>query len=273
MMDAKILDSRSDDGSHCYLCSVALEDYVREFVKLNLVADGKQVHEMKSYTAEPRVLLRDAMSLDLDYQQHAELIAVLSEYNSRHELFSKYLTLYHVFENFMIKAPICEMQQRNAGLTIRDFRILTAKVTADELPTLEKFFKKVAQEKPDGATSFEDEVATRWTSLVANVTAAEVDKAMALLDVKGDTGSSLRHSEVNAGNAGRFFPRIVYQLRNAIVHNKETDFHLTHATMTLGLERLLTDSVIPLLEGLCFHLITTKNAHVWYSNKHLRLYE
>jgi len=74
-------------------------------------------------------------------------------------------------------------------------------------------------------------------------------------------------------NVARKFANIVYQLRNAIVHNKEVDLHFTCASISDPMQRIISEVVIPSLERLCFHLIGVKNNHVWYDSPHFLLHK
>ena len=65
---------------------------------------------------------------------------------------------------------------------------------------------------------------------------------------------------------------MVYAIRNAIVHNKETEFHLTYATLDSTICALIESFVIPCLEEICFALVGSQNDYVWYLNKELKLY-
>lgn len=244
---------------------------VLAFVKLNIVADGHQFGRLKQYPHTPVIARRDSFALPLDYHQHAEVIDVLNEYNGRQDILSKYLTLYHVFENFMCKAPIVEMERQRKQFSIRDFRALSATI-GNELETLQRLFTKTFQEKPDGTTTVSDETLNRWSTYFNKVGGPAADAVLAQLEVK-DRGGFLKHTDMADDNIARHLAKIVYQLRNAIVHNKEIDHHLTHAAMSNEIEELLSAVIIPSLERLCFHLLTSSNPHVWYTTKSLLLYK
>jgi len=66
---------------------------------------------------------------------------------------------------------------------------------------------------------------------------------------------------------------LVYQVRCAIVHNKETEFHLTYASLDTTMKALIESFLIPSLEDICFSLIGCRNDKVWYSKQEIMLYQ
>jgi hypothetical protein len=220
------------------------------------------------------VVDRDCFRAGTPYHQLNEVFNVLSEYNSRQDVLTKYLTLYHVIENFMFKLPIVELERQQGGrmFSIRDFRRLYKQVDESELSALKRLFVATFQLHATPATTFEQQVVARWDSLVPGTALADIEKALGALDLKLQK-RSMKHAEFKAGDVAGNFAQMVYAVRNAIVHNKETEFHLTYATLDNTICTLIESFVIPCLEEMCFALVGSPNQHVWYLNKELLLYQ
>jgi hypothetical protein len=187
---------------------------------------------------------------------------------------TKYLTLYHVIENFMFKLPIVELERQQGGrmFSIRDFRRLYKQVDESELSALKRLFVATFQLQATPVTTFEQQVISRWDSLVPGTAPADIEKVMGALDLRVQK-RAMRHTEFRVGDVAGNFAQMVYYVRNAIVHNKETEFHLTFATLDNTICTLIESFVIPCLEEMCFALVGSPNQHVWYLHKELLLYK
>lgn len=236
---------------------------------------GGRSHTLRKYSVPISVISRNAVEAGEVYHQWNEVLNVLSEYNSRDEILLKYLTIYHVFENLMLKFPIVELERQQAGrmFTMRDFKRLYHQIDEKELAALKRLFATVLQLVATPGTTFEAHIVARWQALVPTTPQAEIEDALRLLGLKKNH-RPLAYSDLTQGNeCAGYFTQMVYQTRCAIVHNKETEFHLTYATLNNGFTALIEKFLIPSLEELCFALIGAPNPYVWYSQKELLLYQ
>lgn len=249
---------------------VPIEDAsVEAFVRLVLLMSGKTVHAPRHYSTQPFVLDIDTANPEHPYQQWNEIFSVLSEYNSRKEILLKYLTIYHVVENLMFKLPIVELERQQAGrmFSIRDFRRLYSQVENAELAALKKLCSEIFKIRHVGGHTFEHGLILRWRSLSPTTPIAEIEASLNVLNIKK------KHADFKAGSeSAAFFAQLVYTIRCAIVHNKETEFHLTYASLSRGFTALIENFLLPSLEEICFSLLGAPNSKVWYTNKELALY-
>jgi len=239
------------------------------FVKLLVLTTGTPVHLPQDYLVAPHVLDRDCIRAGTPFQQLDDVLYVLSEYNSRKEILTKYLALYHVIENFMFKFPIVTLEHQNSGrmFSMRDFRRLYRETEGDEVKALEKLLREVFDREPIAGKKFSRIVADRWNNLVTvGASTRGVEDVLEKLGIKE------RGQPISSQRASSYFARIVYKVRNAIVHNKETEFHLTDATLDQAMYDLIGMFLIPCLEEMCFDLIGQQNQLVWYQNDALKLY-
>lgn len=242
---------------------------INAFARLVVLSTGISVHSARKYINTPKVLDPDEIQLGEAYQQWSEVLNVLSEYNSRDETLLKFLTIYHVIENFMFKLPIVELERQMNGnmFSIRDFRRLYASVDINESEALKKLFRKILMMQATPNVTFNDHLIIRWNLLSHEASVVDINAALEMigLDFKFNAFS---------GGVLSCFSKLVYAIRNAIVHNKETEFHLTYAPLdgNPSLCNIIESFLLPSLEEICFSLINKKNAEFWYQNKELNLY-
>lgn len=243
---------------------------VEAFVHLLILSTGESLHKPKIYSQPPNILNADQIKAGEGHQQWRDIHNVLSEYNSRNEILLKYLTIYHVVENLMLKSPIVELERQQAGkmFSIRDFRRLYKEVDGKEMDLLKRLFSAVFKMPAKTGVMFGAHLHTKWKNFASGARANNADQALILLGIKK------KSTDFNAQAGGiDLFTNIVYQVRCAIVHNKETEFHLTYASLDNNISALIESFLIPSLEEICFSLIGSQNSEVWYSKKEIMLYQ
>lgn len=244
------------------------EKSLEAYLRMHVVASGKFVHAPKSYTVSPRILNPNSIITGPDFQQWDDVIDVLSEYNSRDEILMKYLTIYHVIENLMFKRPIVELEQKNNGdmFSIRDFRRLYDGVNLNESKALSRLFQIIfATTIQPGPKTFSAHIIGGWSTLRAALAPADLDSALS------SVGLSFTSSE-RLLTYGKFSD-MVYLIRNSIVHNKATEFHLTYNSLTPAIEKIITTFLIPSLEEMIFEIIGRPMPQLWYQNSSMKLYQ
>jgi|GEM_PF-1748622 len=246
---------------------------VHSFACLSVLTTGKAIHIPKEFNNTIAVIDPDVVRAGIEYHQLNDVLNVVSEYNARKDTLSKYLSLYHVFENFMFKAPIVSLERQSGGamFSIRDFRRLYGEIDKNELEALNKLFADVFTIEPITGTSFRDRVASRWGSFCSSTEVPNIDALLIKLRFK--TKSAFIDHRTLLGNFNaKHFAQLVYFVRNVIVHNTETEWHLTHASFDDSCRLLLEEFLIPSLEEICFHLLSVSNDQVWYSHRKMALY-
>lgn len=246
---------------------------VGAFTKLMILSKGELLHEPKVYPRQPlHIADSEILSLDHDYRQWNDIFSVLSEYNSRNELLLKYFTLYTVIENFMFKLPIVELERQKNGemFSIRDFQELYRRVGDSEIDALRKLITKAL---PLGAPTktLQNILIQKWDSILHETTPAAVQHVLGIFKLTAN-GHAMTHSEFKRAEFPVNLARLVYSVRNSIVHNKETEFHLTYANLEDSIAVIIMKFLIPALEEISFGVIGTPNALVWYQNDKLALF-
>ncbi len=213
-----------------------------------------------------------SLAIITDFRQFKEPFDILSEVNSRSTVLDTYLSSYHVLENYMIRTQIVAVERRTAGTLfgVRQFKSLGNAVSSAEIKHLTHLFtcswnKTIGGQRLD---HFTDACTTAlWAK--AAFDAAEFDSLLDRLEVKA-AGAPL-------GSPATFrqhVPKLLYAARSAIVHNKETEYHISNRELrTPTILITLTDLCIPVMQRLGFGLpsIVADNP-ISYSQQHLSLY-
>lgn len=254
------------------------------YIALNLIKSGHTYHFPYYYT---RVISQTSVrpiSVSNNYHQFKDTLTILSEYNDQKDILNKFLRLYHVIENFMFKSPIVklEREQNTRPFSFRDFQRLHAKITKSEPETLKKLIDKVFLKIHKGTITFKTFIFQSFTNAqITSMDKALIDRLFAYLNIENEKKNEiLKFDEINEDNFHKYFPKIIYAIRNSLVHNKESEFHLTHDTLLNHFEindtvkNLIDFFLIPTIEEIIIFLITeNENEIVWFSNPNLILWE
>ncbi len=250
---------------------------------LHILSTGEIIHYSYDYDKSPGITSECKIELGKNYHQFSDSLYIVSEYNNQKDILDKYLRIYHVIENFMFKRPIVSLEKDSQGnpFSIRDFKRMYEKVSDSELASLKKLSEAVLQLDYSRTEKFEKKVLDDWGQLVGLHSADEnkINSLLKILNIYYSTGNEYLYNNIKADNLSGFFSKLIYGFRNSIVHNRETEFHLTHLTLNnhsfVGntAKIILESFLIPILEEIVFHLIIKENDIVWYTNSSLKLWE
>ncbi|MEK4670668.1 hypothetical protein [Niallia sp. FSL R7-0271] len=244
---------------------------LKSFIQLNKVAAGGEVHTPYDYRKQPSITSNISWNIMNGYHQFSDVIYILSEYNHQKIILDKYLKIYQVIENFMYKLPISAIVNGNSDMfSIRDFKNLYNKVANNEMDALEKFIKTIFREEYKTGIDFKRFIHDAWVNFASNQSkCAFIDAGLEKIGVGN------KCANVNRGNMDNFLANLIYKMRNSIVHNKETEFHITYGNLFdyPGIQYLLEDFLLTVLEEVTFHLIINKNVNISYLYPNLKLFE
>ena len=246
---------------HCEVDEKNLES----FVQFILLINGKTFHNPIEVT-DNQFLIDDVKNIlecnIKSFNQYRESAYILSEYNHTKDILLKYLLLYHIIENFMYRRPIAEMV--NTRFSIRDFKNLYKKVNITEEQTLKGLLTKIKNKNittTDKLESyFNNNLNSYRESLISQDEINQIFIKMTLQNI----------NELNYSNASK----LIYYFRNSIIHNKETEFHITHTTLNSSsdLVNFFKDFLLPILENIIYFLIFKENSIIDYPKNYLLLY-
>jgi hypothetical protein len=250
---------------------------------LHIIKTGEVIHNSYEYPLPPAVPLTYLISLGKDYQQFSDSISIISEYNHQKDILDKYLRIYHVFENFMYKSPLVKLERESSGevFSIRDFKRMYDRINDSEINMLKKLFDNILTLEHIPGQSFNTKILNSWNALIPTHFAdtVKINFLINVLNIKTGNGNPIIYGDIIAATLPHFFAKLVYAFRNSMVHNRETEFHLTHQTLQNhpvienGALIVLENFLLPILEDIVFYLIINENTIVWYNNSILKLWE
>jgi hypothetical protein len=248
---------------------------VISILNIHLISEGHLIHKPKEYINTPLNNYRNKLSVGNKYQQFNDIINIFSEYNQHTDIFDKYLRLYQIFENFMCRYPIVNLENLRDGkiFSIRDFRLLYQKIEKTEKDSINDLFSEIYKLKDPIGKDYKIYLKNLWKDLssIPDFDKLEINKFLKNLKIVHLDYDKIKSIHVN--EIGKFYNLLIYNVRNSIVHNKETEFHLTHKELNDSIFILISKFLIPSLEEFIFKLVSEYNPIVWYKNSKLILFE
>lgn len=227
---------------------------VNSFLLMQMVSDGHVIHIPKVYSTSILNPWKDEIKIENRYQQFFDIFDVISEYNSIQNIIEKYLKLYQVIEDYMYKSALVKLERERNGqiFSLRDFKRMNEEVSTKEIVALKNFITDVFNLEYASGTSFKAYCLSQWSNLIQHYqSATEINSVIAQFKVM-DGDNPFTYSAVNLNNVTKFFSHLVYNLRNSIVHNKTTEFHLTYRTLNNDIYFMIGQFIIPVLENIVF---------------------
>ncbi|WP_341709449.1 hypothetical protein [Limnobacter sp.] len=259
--------------------SVRIEAYIRA-LSLNC---GLPFHTPKRYTGTALTRTYSSPTPAQPLEQFSDVQQVLSEYFKEDDLLNRYLRLFQVLENFMVRKQIIKVQRTTGSraFSIRDFRRLYGETEAKEqatlidllentlgIPTLinGKTLSQIVKDRWDTEIHSSSNQAALANHLLMNY--GPFPKKGTIFDTASfsvELGKSgARHNTLGA---------FVYRFRNMIVHNKETEFHLTHSSISPEIEIVFNKFLLPSVDDIVFALLNIDQNIVWYPYSTISLYK
>ncbi|MCI5726591.1 MAG: hypothetical protein MR274_03470 [Clostridium sp.] len=247
-----------------------------DFLKINQVLAGKIINKPTEFNNYIPKDIKVKFDNNFQYNQFSEIIEILNEYNIHKYPLDKYLRLYQILENFMYKSKICELSTKMdyRMLTIRDFKKLNETISKKEYETLSDFIKKVGELTFEGK-KYKDILMEKWKSTgvkTSQEVRESIERSFNDLDIEKSPGKKYDINTIDNNALINIFPKLIYNIRNSIVHNKITEFHLSYSNLDSDIIFILERFIIGSLENMIYRLILNKNSVVWYEQSQLSLY-
>jgi len=241
-------------------------------VLLHYVSDGNSFHQSVAYSNSPINHWRDQIDINNRYQQFSDSIYILSEYNETHDIISKYLKIYQIIEDFMYKYSLVRLEAERNGVvfSLRDFKRLNEEIQSREIDVLSRFIKDFLMLESAQDLTFK----AKFKAALDAISAHYNNDNTRITVVLKLFGIDLLYQAIDLNSMPNFLSKLIYYIRNSIVHNKTTEFHLTYNTLTDDINKILSLFLIPCMEEICYFLISKPgNPLIWFTNKEIKLWE
>lgn len=194
------------------------------------------------------------------YEQYFEVYDIINELNHATDLITRFLKLYHILEYLVYRAELVklEVKARINRSFIREIHGFTGKSQSDKELEVLKRNMKIIFANEISAGSF-------------NINPLTPDEATFLrnywnIDIPTTTNQFNHLEPSNIAN-------LIYRIRNSIVHNKESEFHITTTNPDDYLDAIpLIGRFIQILEKQIFDKISSNASSISYQSQHIELY-
>ncbi|UEG54913.1 hypothetical protein LLH06_08035 [Mucilaginibacter daejeonensis] len=244
---------------------------ILSFVKFQMIMEGMFTHQPYEINHIPATTNRKRIKIGNGYHQFADTLMILSEYNYQKDLLDKYLRLYHVLENNMYRTQIVKVERESTGsvFSIREFQRLYKKITKGEEDVLGGLFKDAFEldYDPNPVVKLKTYIMSLLKTVRTGMTPVVINAMFTRMNLNIDVNT------VTNGSLLSFYTSVVYKFRNSMVHNRETEFHLMHETLSNDIKRFIEQFLIPTMEEMVILLTVERNSVVWYTNPHISVYQ
>ncbi len=187
------------------------------------------------------------------YEQYFEVFDIINELNHSKDIISRFLKIYHILEYLVYRVELVEIEKKarvNKSF-IREIHGLAGKSQFDkEYEVLKRNFGKI----------FSAELLNGTFNL-----ALTADQATFVRDFFGI--QTFTHTELAP------VTQLIYRLRNSIVHNKESEFHLTSTNPDeYSVIIPMIQKLIQILEKCVFDKISANATQIKYQSQNIQLY-
>ncbi len=194
-----------------------------------------------------------------NYEQYFEVFDIVNELNNSMDTITRFLKLYHILEYLVYRAELVkiEIKARVNRTFIREIHGFTGKGQSDkEFEIFKKNFKEI----------FKEEIAAGAFQLNP-LTNQEGAFLKAYWGIEISDTNQINHRDAIS------ISTLIYRLRNSIVHNKESEFHITTTNPDDYIDVLdLIKKFIQILENQVFNKISSNADSIRYRSNHIELY-
>jgi hypothetical protein len=212
------------------------------------------------------------------YHQFNETMTILSQVNERVDVLDRFLSVYHVLESFMFKVPIVNLGDESDYklFSLREFQSLYSTTKVSEIEGLVRLFSKDEMGKfwnrnLDGV-EFKRKIKDAIQGLDGDVDFIE-SECNAIFSRFGQKKIA-SFTEIKKGSFSAVeYATLFYKLRNSIVHNKETEVHVSYFNVKYSLASFIEKVFLQPVLLLIYDLISDPASKVWYKGPSFNLYE
>ncbi|MUG79011.1 hypothetical protein GM608_02055 [Bombella sp. ESL0380] len=231
------------------------------YVKYHMLLKGYYLNKLAPSITNKHPNIEKILDSSKDYAQFHELFEIMSEINSRKTLLDKFMSCYHALENYMLRTKIVAIISNNDGhlFGVRQFKHLGLQVEEKELDHLKKLFRTSSDRIVSGENqNLRDSIEKKFQSFRCGLGDPDQKNIRKFIEKTSSDGKVPNINFRNDTNDTDFYeslPKIIYQIRCSIVHNKATEYHLSSREMADPIKKKFIEELcIPCMEILAFGL-------------------
>jgi hypothetical protein len=193
------------------------------------------------------------------YHQYFEVFDIINELNHANETITRFLKLYHILEYLVYRAELVklEVKARVNRTFIREIHGFTGKGQSDkEYEVFKRSFNEIFHAELAAGAFQLNPLTPQEGAFLKSYWGLDITPA-----------NRLRHTD------GNQIAQLIYRIRNSIVHNKESEFHITATNPDDYIDVIdLMKRFIQILEKQVFDKISSDADSISYQNQHIELY-
>lgn len=251
---------------------------IKAIVQLRILSKGIPIKPINRSNIIPSLPLKRTYIHAKNYEQFSEIIEIINELNNQEFLLDKYFKLYHIIENLMYRYRVNKlMLAKNNNLSVRDLQLISENFLKTEESVIKEFINECFNLTYDDNQSIEvlysEYAKTLWDGLANNQSEINsINDILIKIRFTNKASDLYDYESIGSNFDGRIIARLIYKIRNSVVHNKDSEHHLYHTNLPPGVEKLIEDFLLPLLTNIIFHLLINHNNLIWYNKKTISLY-
>lgn len=191
---------------------------------------------------------------NIEFEQYFDIYDVLNELNQSPDLLTRFLKLYHVLEYYMYRVYLVDLVQRVGSnkFFVREFITSAERMKKGERDTFITNYEKI----------FNADSATINTAIAHTINPV----ITTFLEEKGLV-------KTFNPNTTKKIAELIYGLRCSIVHNKESEYHLTVSFYDDFIQIIpLLQDLTMIMENLIIEKIKTNHTSIKYSQREVTLF-
>jgi hypothetical protein len=193
------------------------------------------------------------------YEQYFEVFDIINELNHANETITRFLKLYHILEYLVYRAELVklEVKARVNRTFIREIHGFTGKGQSEkEFAVFKRSFTEIFQAELAAGAFDLNPLTPQEGTFLKSYWGVEITDA-----------NCLNHTN------GNQIAQLIYRIRNSIVHNKESEFHITITNPDDYMDVIdLMKRFIQKLERQVFDKISSDAASISYQSQNIKLY-
>lgn len=237
-------------------------------IKLSILLSGKILHGIQEYTYMPleRTNQRGIFDcrdnydiLSKTYEQYEQIYEVINEYNGTRGIIEKYLKLYQVLEELMVRVNVVKFSK--AKISVRSLEEFKS-IKSSERDALKKILVHIFYDNALSSSKIPDEklldeIKELWCSSDVTYCTILNERYREIKEMKQtyeyDFIALFTNYEVE--KIAEFYSYWIYELRCEIVHNKATEYHMTYINIDDKLKKFMISFFLPSMELIIFYTL------------------
>lgn len=237
-------------------------------IKLSILLSGKILHGIQEYTYEPLELTNQRGIFDCrvnydilskSYEQYEQIYEVINEYNGTRGIIEKYLKLYQVLEELMVRVNVVKFSKETISVrSLEEFK----SIKSSEREALKRLFVQIFYENALSSSKIPDkelldEIKELWCTSDSTYCTNLNERYSEIKEMKQTSAFDFiaLFTEYKVEKIAEFYSYWIYELRCEIVHNKATEYHMTYINIDDKLKKFMISFFLPSMEVIVFHTL------------------